>query len=98
MRLPQQASGDLTVNRGGVAVSHDRLCRSPESFLGDGKVKQLEPRLTSEDFSHYSHQIPAIFYRLGVGEVPGVHNSQFDVDESAIKIASGLMAFLAMKM
>ena len=74
------------------------LVKQAKSFLGDENVVHMEPRLTSEDFAYYTHQIPAVFYRLGVGEVSGVHTSSFDIDENAIKIASGLMAYLAMKM
>jgi amidohydrolase len=74
------------------------LIEASKKYLGDDNVINLEPRLTSEDFAYYSHQIPAVFYRLGVGQVPGVHTSSFDIDESALKTASGLMAWLAIKM
>ncbi len=74
------------------------LIKLAKSYLGEENVKYLEPRLTSEDFAYYTHQIPAVFYRLGVGDVPGVHTSNFDIQESSLKFSSGLMAYLAMKM
>ncbi len=74
------------------------LIEQARQFLGDENVVHLEPRLTSEDFAYYTHQIPAVFYRLGVGEVPGVHTSKFDIEESALRTSSALMAYLAIQM
>jgi len=97
------ATCDVNIQKGYPCLLNDPkmtsdLIQNAKVFLGEENVKHLEPRLTSEDFAYYSHQIPAVFYRLGVGNVPGVHTSNFDIEESAIKIGSGLMAFLAMKM
>ena len=57
-------------------------------------------RMTAEDFAFYSQKIPACFYRLGTGNAAngitsGVHTSKFDIDERALEISSGLMAWLA---
>jgi metal-dependent amidase/aminoacylase/carboxypeptidase family protein len=46
--------------------------------------------------------MPASFYRLGTrneskGIVSGVHTPTFNIDESALEIGSGLMAWLAIK-
>ncbi len=69
-------------------------------YLGADNVVDLPIRLTSEDFSWYSQEIPACFYRLGTGNsekgiVSPVHTSTFDIDEEALKIGSGFMAFAA---
>jgi len=62
-------------------------------------VRQLDIRMTAEDFSFYSQEIPACFYRLGVGvpnrENPGVHSPKFDPDEKSILHGSVMMAWLA---
>jgi len=97
------ATCDIDIQKGYPCLLNDpemtsNLIQQAKTFLGEENVKHLEPRLTSEDFAYYTHQIPAVFYRLGVGDVPGVHTSIFDIDESAIKIGSGLMAYLAIKM
>ncbi|MEL6805103.1 MAG: amidohydrolase, partial [Bacteroidota bacterium] len=65
-------------------------------------VVKLPPRMTGEDFSFYSHQIPACFYRLGTGNpargiTSPVHSDTFDVDEACLEIGSGLMAWLALR-
>lgn len=71
------------------------------SYLGKNNVIDLDLRMTAEDFSYYSQVIPACFYRLGtkkpVEEKLGLHTSTFDIDENALEISSGLMAWIAIK-
>ncbi|MEM6318408.1 MAG: M20 family metallopeptidase [Bacteroidota bacterium] len=71
-------------------------------FLGADKVVDLPIRMTAEDFAYYSQQIPACFYRLGIrneaqGITSNVHTDTFDIDESALELSIGLMAWLAIK-
>ena len=60
------------------------------AHFGEDKVVDLPIRLTGEDFAFFSQQIPATFIRIGVrneakGITKGVHNAEFDIDESAIQ-------------
>jgi amidohydrolase len=69
-------------------------------YLGEKHVEELPLRMTSEDFSFFSQHLPATFYRLGTGNkskgiVSPVHTSNFDVDADALRIGSGLMAWIA---
>lgn len=69
-------------------------------YLGEENVIDLPRRMTAEDFSYYSHQVPACFYRLGISSNDGmysspVHTSTFDIDEEALEYGAGLMAWLA---
>src|SRR5690625_151739 len=69
-------------------------------FLGKDKVKELPVRMTSEDFSYYSHEVSACFYRVGI-QSPRMgkrelHTPTFDVDERCFRTSVGLMAYLAM--
>jgi hippurate hydrolase len=53
----------------------------------------------AEDFGYYTQVIPGCFYRLGVmnqlkGISAGVHTPTFNIDESAIEIGMGMMAWL----
>jgi len=69
-------------------------------YLGKANVVDLPARMTSEDFAFYSHIIPATFYRLGTGNsdkkiTSPVHTSTFNIDESALEVGAGLMAWLA---
>ena len=70
--------------------------------MGEGNVIALDMRMTAEDFSYYSHELPSCFYRLGTANVSegithGLHTARFNIDEEALKIGMGLMAYLAIK-
>jgi hippurate hydrolase len=70
-----------------------------EAYMGKENVETTEMRMGAEDFGFYSQVIPGCFYRLGVGNiekgiVSGVHTPTFNVDESAIEIGMGMMAWL----
>jgi amidohydrolase len=70
-------------------------------YLGQDNVLDLDIWMAAEDFSYYSQQIDGCFYRLGTGNkakgiVSGVHTPTFDIDEDALEIGAGLMAFLAL--
>ena len=71
-----------------------------EEYLGKENVEELPLRMTAEDFAFYSQEVPACFYRLGTantskGITSGVHTATFDIDEQALEIGVGLMAWLA---
>ena len=71
-------------------------------YLGAENVLDLELWPAGEDFAYYSQEIPACFYRLGTkneaqGKTSMVHTPTFDIDEEALKIGSGLMAWLAIQ-
>lgn len=56
-------------------------------------VKHLpKPVMQSEDFSLYGHVCPSLFFFLGVGETPPLHNEAFDFDPEAL--GQGLRLFL----
>jgi hippurate hydrolase len=70
-----------------------------DQFLGAENVQETEVRMGAEDFGYYTRQIPGCFYRLGVmnvekGITSGVHTPTFNIDESAIEIGAGMMAWL----
>jgi amidohydrolase len=71
-------------------------------YLGNENVVDLDTWMAAEDFAYYSQIIPACFYRLGTrnekkGIVSSVHTPTFDIDEDALSIGVGLMAYLAVK-
>lgn len=77
----------------------DNCWKLAESFMGQEAVSETELRMGAEDFGYYSQVIPGCFFRLGVmnkekGITSGVHTPTFDVDESAIEIGAGMMAWL----
>jgi amidohydrolase len=73
-----------------------------EEYAGAEKVSETELRMGAEDFAYYSQQIPACFFRLGVGNIEkgitiGVHTPTFNIDENAIELGMGMMAWMAVK-
>jgi amidohydrolase len=80
----------------------DRSSQWAAEYLGADKVEELGIWMAAEDFSYYSQEKPACFYRLGVrneekGITSGVHTPSFDIDEDALPVGAGLMAWLAVK-
>lgn len=73
-----------------------------EEYVGAENVVELELWPAGEDFAFYSQEIPASFYRLGtrnekLGITAMVHTSTFDIDEEALEIGAGFMAYCAIK-
>ncbi|MFX7582374.1 M20/M25/M40 family metallo-hydrolase, partial [Acinetobacter baumannii] len=69
------------------------------AFMGKENVLETEMRMGAEDFGYYTQVIPGCFFRLGVrneakGIVHNVHTPLFDIDERAIEIGMGNMAWL----
>jgi len=77
-----------------------RIRQAAEAYVGKENVVDIDLTLGSEDFAYYSHVVPASFYRLGTrndskGITSYVHTPTFDIDEDALKIGPGLMAWMA---
>lgn len=80
------------------ALGNEAIKKAGE-YLGEANVEETELRMGAEDFAYYSHQIPACFFRLGAGNkakgiTSGVHTPTFNIDEGAIEIGMGMMAWL----
>lgn len=78
---------------------HQVAVQKAKAFVGESQVSETEKRMGAEDFGYYSQKIPGCFFRLGVmnrekGITAGVHTPRFDIDESAIEIGMGMMAWL----
>lgn len=71
-------------------------------YLGEENVVDLDIWMAAEDFAYYSQAADSCFYRLGTrneakGIVSSVHTPTFNIDEDALALSTGLMAFLALK-
>ena len=72
-------------------------------YIGPENVADLTTWMASEDFAFYSQKIPACFYRIGTGNpakniTSPVHTPTFNIDESALGISTGLMAWITVKL
>ncbi|MCC5928267.1 MAG: amidohydrolase [Cyclobacteriaceae bacterium] len=100
-------SVDFNIVKGYPFLKNDveltrRIKLAAIEYLGQEKVHNLDMWMAAEDFAFYTQQTAACFYRLGTrneekGITAGVHTSKFDVDEKALEIGAGLMAWFAIK-
>ena len=97
---------DLFIDYGYPYVVNDDDCTqqvhdNAVAFLGADKVEWLDMRMTAEDFAFFAQKIPSCYYRIGIHE-PGtpfcnLHRPNLMVDERSIELASGLVAYNAVK-
>lgn len=100
-------SVDVDIRRGYPVLYNDESLTAKatdriKEYMGEENVEEIDLWMASEDFAWYTQEIPGCFYRLGTrnearGIVHGVHTPKFDIDEEAMKISTGLMAWLAVQ-
>ena len=100
-------SCECTIVKGYPPLEQDaaltkRAKEGAEEFIGKENVVDLTKLMGAEDFAYYAKKTAGCFYLLGVGnEAQGitsnVHTPTFDIDERALTIGVGLMAWLALK-
>ena len=79
-----------------------RIRSAAIEYVGKENVVDIDITLGAEDFSYYSQIVPASFYRLGTNNIDKginsyVHTPTFDIDEDALSIGPGLMAWMAIE-
>jgi amidohydrolase len=99
-------SADITIFDGYEALYNDneatdKLRMVAHELLGKENVIEKEkPSLGVEDFSYFSNRVPSSFYHLGCkksDEQNALHQSNFDVNESCMKVGLEVNIHLAMK-
>ncbi len=82
----QDASGcrvDVQLETGYLAViNHPGLYDKVRTLVAFDALE--EPSMISEDFSYYQREVPGVFFFLGLGDTPALHNDQFNFDESIL--------------
>jgi amidohydrolase len=101
------AKADLEIRKGYPFLWNDveltrKMKEGAREYLGEENVVDLDIWMAAEDFSYYTQEMPGCFYRLGTrneekGIVSGVHTPTFDIDEDALEIGCGLLAWLAVR-
>lgn len=68
-----------------------------QEFLGKEKTKDIDLRMTAEDFAYFAEKTPSCFYRIGVGfdenKIYNLHASNFKLNENAMQNAIGYMVW-----
>jgi len=75
--------------------------RFSAEYLGKEHVRNIERRMTSEDFAFYSHHFPSVFFRLGVKDpaqqvTRNLHTSRFGIYEPVLATGTGHLAWLTL--
>ncbi len=93
-----------------IAVGYPALTNDPDlaaavraaavDYVGAECVVDLPRWFASEDFAFYTQRMPGAFYVLGVGNeaagiTHGLHTPRFTIDEDALRLGPGFMAYLA---
>lgn len=99
------AKADIEIKKGYPVLFNDenltlRTRSRIADYIGEENVIDLDLWMGAEDFAYYTHEVPGCFYRLGTrneakGIVHGLHTSRFNIDEPAMELSTGLMAWLA---
>ena len=97
---------EVDINKGYPVLNNnnkstDIFKKAAVEFVGNENVKDLDIRMTVEDFARYTQIIPGCFYRLGTankekGITSNLHTPTFNVDEKSIEIGTGLMIWTAL--
>lgn len=69
-------------------------------YVGEERTVDLDRWYAGEDFAYFLQECPGTFYGLGVrnedkGIVHGLHTPQFTLDEEALRVGPGFMAYVA---
>ncbi|MFT7150291.1 MAG: amidohydrolase [Nonlabens sp.] len=97
---------DVNIDVGYPFLANDEITtqtarKAAVDYLGEENIVELDLWMGAEDFAYYTHEVPSCFYRLGTGNeekgtTNGVHTSNFNIDEDAIELGIGLMAWIAL--
>jgi amidohydrolase len=86
-------------------INHEQLTEKltgyAAEYLGAENVLSGDLLMVAEDFSYYSQVADCCFYLLGVGNLQkgissSLHTPTFNIDEDALALSTGLMAFIAL--
>jgi hippurate hydrolase len=101
------ATADVEVRTGYPAVYNhegptETVRQAAHEYVGADRTVELDPWFAGEDFAYFLRERPGSFYRLGTrnedkGITHGVHTAQFTVDEEALRLGPGFMAYVAWK-
>lgn len=102
------ATAEIDIPKGYPSLYNDPMLTRQASelakdFLGAENVRELDLRMTADDFAFYGHEVPGCYFRLGTASPDGgkytasVHTNTFDIEASALETGAGLMAWLVMR-
>ncbi len=96
------ATYELNYRKGYPSINNDavlirQMLPTMQRLVGKNNIQVTSPGMGGEDFSYYSREIPAFFYRLGVANeaqkiTAGGHTPDFDADMKSLKVGVEVMS------
>jgi acetylornithine deacetylase/succinyl-diaminopimelate desuccinylase-like protein len=94
--LEYRAGAPITENHAGVCRA---IREAAESILGAENVRSDgRPSMGVEDFAYYLDQGPGALFRLGLGDVPSLHNPRFDFPDATLAVGIEVMCAAALRL
>src|SRR5690554_55105 len=99
-------SCEVDIRKGYLSLyNNEKLTDAIHSFMKEyadpQNVLEADIWMASDDFAYYSQQVDACYYMLGTGfedKTNGsLHTSTLEINEEALELGMGLMAYLAMR-
>lgn len=80
----------------------EQITQYAGDYLGEENILEEDIWMAAEDFAYYSQAADSCFYLCGVGNkskgiTSSLHTPTFDIDENALIVSTGLMAYLAVR-
>jgi amidohydrolase len=96
------ATYELNYRKGYPSIKNDavlieKMLPTMKRIVGEENITATESGMGGEDFSYYSREIPAFFYRIGVANeakkiTAGGHTPDFDADMESLKVGVAVMS------
>ncbi len=96
------ATYEMKYRKGYPSIKNDaaliqQMLPTMKRIVGEKNIAVTESGMGGEDFSYYSREIPAFFYRLGVANkakkiTSGGHTPDFDADPESFKVGVEVMS------
>ena len=102
-RLAEEISGstgckvEVTTSQGYPAVMNPPEIANRVRACGIDYPELPRPAMTTEDFAWYQRYLPGMFFVLGTGDTPALHNGNFNFDESILEAGADFFEKLALR-
>jgi amidohydrolase len=80
----------------------EQVTQFASEYLGTENILEEDIWMAAEDFAYYSQEADSCFYLCGIGNkskgiTSSLHTPTFNIDEDALIVSTGLMAYLAVR-
>ncbi|MFP4228236.1 MAG: M20 family metallopeptidase [Salinivenus sp.] len=94
------ATADVEIRTGYPALRNHAaeaqlVADAARAYVGPDRTKEVDRWFAGEDFAYFLQERPGVFYQLGAGSAHGLHTAGLNVDEEALRVGAGFMAYLA---